>query len=153
MMLTNHRERMELWDAVGDSLPRLPEVFGYINVGIEVIGAVTIKCHIAATRSKAAWHHSGDKGVLWQPWNLAIEVLPRRTAILGQLKVSIINADPQHTLLRWAFLNGNDLGEAIFAVSARHHSLRHLAAHDRQLVTVKTTCQILGAHPVVTTVL
>ena len=153
MMLTNHRERMEFRNTVCDLLPCLAEVFRYVNVRIEVIGAVTIKCHIAATRSKAAWRNAGDKSVLWQAWNLAIEVLPGRSAILGKLKVSIINADPQHSLLRWAFLNCDDLGEAILAIAAGHHSLGNLTAHDRQLITVKTTCQILGAHPVVATVL
>ena len=144
---------MELRDAICDLLPCLSEVFSHINVGRKVIGAVAIKCHIAATRSKAAWHNAGDKSVLWQARNLAIEVLPGRSAILGKLEVSIINANPQHTLLRRAVLNRYDLGEAVFAIPARHHSLRHLTAHDRQLVTVKPACQVFGTHPVVATVL
>ena len=153
MVLTNHRERVELRDAVGDLLPCLSEVFRDINVRCEVIGAVAIKCHIAATRSKAAWRHTGDKSVLWKAWNLAIEVLPGRSAILGKLEVAIINADPQHTLLRRAFLNRYDLGEAILAISTRHHGLRHLTAHDRKLVTIESACQVFGAYPVVATVL
>ena len=153
MVLTDDRERMELRDAIGDALPCLTKVFCHINVWSEVIGAVAIKCHIAAAGSKAAWHDTGDKGVLWKARDLAIEVLPSRSTILGKLEVSIINTNPKHTLLRRAFLNRDDLGEAILAISTRHHGLRYLAAHDWQLVAVKPSCQVLGTYPVVATVL
>ena len=129
-------------DAARNRFPRLAVVGGHEEVHVEVVAAVTVKCHVGGPFRIARGCHAAHVGALGHARHALRDIFPGLAGVAGHLQVAVVGAHPEHRGRQRRFADCRDARILLHAVVARERILVGRFAHDGQLIALDTGGQV-----------